>query len=889
MRQVLQQAYSMPEDEQNPHFNLNVRRNITTSLESPEPHEQVVKWRTNDDDVKAYDQSNIASRIIAQVHDGRLDVAFFEFLALCEKATTPLSGQLRSAIKLLVKSFKKENLYSVVAEIYVRVVRYLKDFELIRRRKGDLCWLLDGSTSRINLSFSKIILASLVDISDSESIGSFSATFLQWFSINAPLQDTVALLTTLDDLKLEISKRRFQLLKATTDELTQRAFRIGDLDNATDVMLWGARRHTEALCTGGQLKVALVHLLDTGRMPDAAELYLACERRSVATLNMKDYFKVDMSSSTGIHILNEFFRELYYRQGFDAMLSLEGAVDDRSTISNQNQEFLYRAFTEIGAISGAMRTVARLKQRDISTTSEVVQEGHAVLLRRCWKTTRNLELTEHIFNNIQSLLILSSDNHRHFDEMIRICVQAHDIERAQQYAARMLKLGIPVTPRTMTGFMLAHAMQGEWARVKELMHSLKQKASPATKELTADVFDYIYLQHVEQHTATESVAFVFEIIELFNIQPSVIMSRHTTDTIVKSEDIALLQQWFAFLSQRGQTPWLSSEAISLLLYRISLRMDLKFHPALQTQKMLDLVQNVSNPDECRRLLAQKLGAAQEASGRTALSQPQLEAEVHAESRSSVQKGMLRAMARKRPDEALAIYKNTLRGGLSPEPANLNIALSASFMSDSGGYEEAQQLVDSAQEAGLHVTRVEEIFLAQSFKHRKLTYEDAHDVVSDHYQMLIDTHRKPSEFIAVAAARNLFLQGQNVDAQRLLYQVFSKYRSQLPFSLITMTLRLRIHIKRGHIDGVLHVLTTVLERNLRIDAVFIRALQLGRQLYGDNAAKRGGVDLGSEEAREAFREILVECIVVAQMKRRVQRKQSLVFAQGVVKLLKKHRD
>jgi len=344
------------------------------------------------------------------------------------------------------------------------------------------------------------------------------------------------------------------------------------------------------------------------------------------------------------------------------------------------------------------------------------------------------------------------------------------------------------------------------------------------------------------------------------------------------------------MAQHERLSELSSEAISLLMYRIAPNNSLKFQEALQTEEALaDLVENVNNSSEFSDRLKEVYQEEEDKLQIRQLKEPFQAAAKQEASRSRAQQNILRAMAQHDYDGAVRAYRTSLTDGLPAQPLNLTLAVKAMLMSDQYTGTDIQQVIRSAQDAGLDVGRTEEVLFLQSLVENKLTEAEAHDIVFSHYRTQEDSHRKVAHYVTLAATRNLFLQGANDAALKLLHSVqSSQWGRRKPFDIPEMTLMLRIYIKMGDFRGVLDTVKDVMDRNLRIDARFLRALTTGRQLYGRKAVQHGGPDM-DEEARAAFYDMLDLCAVDAKKRRHEQRGMTLGFAKEVIEVLARIRQ
>jgi len=829
----------------------------------------------------------VAERMMQQVRVKQLESAYFDFLSLCETTAEPLHHFVRKSVSHLLSAFKAEGLHSVVADIYQRTLVSLKDWQALRK-KQDIQWVLQEGTSASTLGFCRSIIEALVRMSEPQGLNLFSTTILDWSFGIASISDTITLYAVIGDL--DLGRKNQKILRDMADSLTQRAFREGSLDDAATLLIWRGTRDPGSLCTDRQFEVVLRHLMSTNRLDGAADLLLNAESKHDWKLDFGRLFDTRHATTS---FYDQLISVLQDRKGSSALARLEADIAPVHRLSRQNSVYLYKAFAEHGRAADAEEALQRFSTRGIDFSAEVVQTSNTSLLRRCWKSTRNLDIIERIFKQILILSPSTAITQDQFNAVIKACVEAGDLEKAEKYITQMTKdFNMAVTPLGMANFMLAKAVVGDWLQVEKLLQDLQAhaKTSGPSAEVEAGIFDSVYNRYCEQHTVAESIVFVTRILGMFDLRPSRSICRRTLDLLISAEDIKGLQDWCEFMSQHERLPTLSLEAISQLMFRIAPNNSLKFQEALQTEEVLaDLVKDINSPAEFGERLMKVYPEEEEELQYRRLREPLQAAAKQEDSRSRAQQHILRALAQHDYDRAIRAYRTSLTDGLPAQPLNLTLAVKAMLMSDQYTEADIQQLIRSAQDAGLDVGRTEEVLFLQSLVENKLAEAEAHDIVFSHYQTQNDSHRKVAHYVTLAATRNLFLQGANDAALKLLRTAhISQWGQRKPFEIPEMTLMLRIYIKMGDFRGVLDTVKDVMDRNLRIDARFLRALTTGRQLYGRKAVQHGGPDM-DEEARAAFYDMLDLCAVDAKKRRHEQRGMTLGFAKEVIEVLARIRQ
>ena len=881
MQKAVRLAWRSSKTELHTHLGNDIRRRVLASVADSKNDTQDLDNQSTDAASKE-NQILVAERMMQQVRVKQLESAYFDFLSLCETTAEPLHHFVRKSVSHLLSAFKAEGLQSVVTDIYQRTLVSLKDWQALRK-KQDIQWVLQEGTSASTLGFCRSIIEALVRMSEPQGLNLFSTTILDWSFGTASISDTIALYAVIGDL--DLGRKNQKILRDMADQLTQRAFREGSLDDAATLLLWRGNREPGSLCTDRQLEVVLRHLTSTNKLGTAVDLLLNAEVKHGWKLDFTCLFDTKNATTSFYDHLLEVLQD---RKGSSATAQLEADIVTTPQLSRQNLIYLYEAFAEHGRVVDAEEALQRFKIRDIDFNASEVQTSNTSLLRRCWNSTRNMDMTERIFKQILALSPSTAVTTDQFNAIIKACVEAGDLEKAEKYTTQMTQdYNLDVTPSSMANFMLAKAVEGDWMQVERLLHDLQAHAKIVGRptEVEAGIFDSLYNRYCEQHTVEESVAFVMRILSMFDTRPSRSMCRRTLDLLINSEDIKGVEEWCKFMSQHERLPALSSEASSLLMYRIAPNNRLKFQEALQTEEVLaDLVKNANNSSEVGDRLMKVYGEEEDKLQNRRLREPLQPAYAQEASRSRAQQHILRALAQHDYEAAIRAYRTSLTDGLPAQPFNLALAVKAMLLSDQYTAEDIQHLIKSAQDAGLDVTRTEEVLFLQSLVENKLTEVEVHDIVFHYYLTQDEKHRKVAHYVTLAATRNLVLQGANDAAIKLLHDVqSSQWGRRQPFKIPEMTLMLHIYIKMGDFQGVLDTVKDVMDRNLRIDATFIRALTAGRQLYGRKAAHRGGPDM-DDVAREAFYNVLDLCVADARRRRGAQRNKTLGFAKEVVDVL-----
>jgi pentatricopeptide repeat protein len=885
MRGAVRLAYRAPAEELRSQMASKIRRQVNASIAlsrvaASETKREVAgepafsRSSTGIDPEKS--QAGIAWSISHHLKAGRLDSAFFSFLSICERSTQPIEKELRHAVNSLLYAFKRQEVYSVVSDIYQRTTQVLNDWQALRDR-DNLTWLLDGATSVGSLKFCRSIISALAGMSDQQGLRIFTKTILDWSWSHASFVDTMGLFEVLGDLN--VGEKNDAELRKMADELTQRAIREGSLNDAAQLMLWRARRESGQLCTPGQLRAVVSHLISSRQgQGSAVDLFLTAAPRYEAKLDISDCFRLREKSDTASYRLIE---QLHTRCAFQYILDVDAGTDKTGDIGIRTLQLVDEAFTKVGKVNHAVEWLESLHERGRRSNRARLQANHASLLKRCWRTTRNIELTEQIFTKAQQLG-LGPEAHDAYNVMIKAFVEAGNMDKASEYATQMIQPDNAIaTATTIINLALGKAVTGDWAQIDRMMQDLDSRAkeSSGTLQVEAHMFDGIYNQYRRQHTVDQLAEFVKKVVRLFHVGPSMNMLLGTTEAIMKAEDIDALEEWLHFVRQHDARAHLTSESITLLLFRIANRPDLKYEESLINASTLKRATEAPNPNEAADYLQRQLLEERERLSKMRRSQ--------SEHRDMSQRDMQLALSQGDYDAVLQLYKKSLVNGLPASPISLNLALQAAFASEESTLEDVELMLHSARSAGFNVDRTADVFVLQRLKRKPVPEAEARNIALTHYENLEAGHRPISHYVTIAAARNLYL-ARKYDAALLLLQDVqaSKWALKQPFDIKAYTMLLRIHIKQGSGPGVLTTMKAILDDNLRVDSQLINTLQNGRQLYGKSATKHGAAEM-TNSAREAMFDLLEMCVADAKERLWGQRCKTLEFARQAVRLVELH--
>lgn len=194
--------------------------------------------------------------------------------------------------------------------------------------------------------------------------------------------------------------------------------------------------------------------------------------------------------------------------------------------------------------------------------------------------------------------------------------------------------------------------------------------------------------------------------------------------------------------------------------------------------------------------------------------------------------LLLSLSLGQPANVVEFYHRSVAvSGLPASSYSLEMAISASLRTQNGDPVEAEELLNTAEEAGFHVASALMPLIIQRITSAKkgsdaLQPEELERLVVNFYDSM-DEHRIPvRHHVATTAASVLIKNGNAQYGVSLLRNVFdSRWSSSSgrPLDIAAMAVFWQGYAQLGHEPGMKWVVDTVLEKGMRIDGVFIKVL------------------------------------------------------------------
>ena len=202
------------------------------------------------------------------------------------------------------------------------------------------------------------------------------------------------------------------------------------------------------------------------------------------------------------------------------------------------------------------------------------------------------------------------------------------------------------------------------------------------------------------------------------------------------------------------------------------------------------------------------------------------------SRDKLQKGewaLLYDLSRSNPERALSAYRESLTHGLPPSDLSLMLAVRAVSALGKPKLEWlkiANGLIADAEAASSDTTAAEELLERLKLKDPQeyVSEAKATRMVDSHYKNVRDRGETPHTYLAIALASNLLRQGKTRPALRIMELAEQRMQaSGARFDLQAYTTMAQAFIQLRQADGIHWCIKRILEEELTVDGVIIRAL------------------------------------------------------------------
>ncbi|OCK80797.1 hypothetical protein K432DRAFT_392744 [Lepidopterella palustris CBS 459.81] len=508
------------------------------------------------------------------------------------------------------------------------------------------------------------------------------------------------------------------------------------------------------------------------------------------------------------------------------------------------------AMAEAAPYSSAAQSIGSLagKIQDNENCYHKCLEAQRTLLRRCWKETKNMNTVEYILRSI-----LAHGGHQGpplklNDDMLYIRAEAGLVDQKLMASSDTSLKSSKQDLNTLGNAMLAHAVNFNWPAVDLLLeqgheHGVLSVAS----NFCSRYFNPILREYCRHHDSRQVQRFVIRAIETYRIVPNQMTMDYVLQALIKDFRVSAFPDWMCDLRSMGFDLQINGWSVFNMVKRFLLE-----HRPKQ-KIIMGMAIRIYQHDE--HLLSKELYSVVKDSIAFELSippnyqdksgvDPDLERNLEMVQRWSEkapalshrksilsEMGMKLALVQGRNEAILDAYKKSLDAGLADYDVAMEVAVEAGLRMNQGDPAASMEVIRRAKKLGLDVQRASAPLLFHHMANSKSEPEEIHAAVMDSYRAMEEHKLPPKHYIAVSAANHLLNRLKPRQAIQLLSEVYvSKWARDMPLDITAMTVFLRGYALMRNLNGIKWVVDTVLEKDMRLDKIFIRNLQQSRKPF-----------------------------------------------------------
>lgn len=559
----------------------------------------------------------------------------------------------------------------------------------------------------------------------------------------------------------------------------------------------------------------------------------------------------------------------------------------------------YTAFANAGPISETVDFINAYPTISGLWTSRGMQHMHRKLLLRCWTSTRNLELTKTIFRKQISLSHPTALSVGVFNVILRACVEGRDLAAAQTFANEMtVEFGLSPNIETWSYLLLAMARDGDWDLVEDRLRSLISQE--IVKREDSPIMDRVFAEFCRKHSGSEALEFCVRIIDTYNLDVTDVVARCVLDVVVHEEQEYLLKKWTTYLMRKSVKGTFSHGAFTKTVHRLVQSNRFKFDESLTSLSYDEFSRVTSHSGQADFLNAvinqvRRRDAEPQNFAFLHVSEIKQSDRIVQRTMSSrdisrqTERQMLDAIAKSNAEQALTIYKGSLKNGLPQSQVNLDLAIHAATklpMSESEKTALALELISSASNAGLNVHSATTSLTIAKLRGSasNITKSEAMKILQKYYSNVQSDREISYTHLPIALAQKLLETKSPREALQVMKYANARMQSAgKEFDLPAWTMILRILAKLEDFRGIRAVVNEVLKRKLRVDSRIVRTLQNSRPRHHK---EEGGVVVTGQPEQE-LAAVLDWGIDVLKQRRMEQREDTIQFARGASRIMVQH--
>lgn len=553
----------------------------------------------------------------------------------------------------------------------------------------------------------------------------------------------------------------------------------------------------------------------------------------------------------------------------------QDTLSNSATMDQDASMATLTTFAAKGPVTGAKDFFDSIAHAELDHTSPRAVSAHRKLLMRCWRTTRNMQLTKDLFKLQMDLMSQPDKALPVYNAFVSACVEDGDLQGAQDIADYLVDRNIRPDFEARSHVALARGKAGEWDDVEQELVKMLQNAGDAQRY--SHCLDKTLVEYSRRHSAEAAVAFFTRVQERSHLKLTNSVARCFTESILRDGRIDLLQQWMNVLTSQGKASSITQSSFALLVQRILQSRQLKDNGALKAIRLNHLV-DCDDPKHLVDLINSKREPRIPTAGGPG-SRNGVVSSTRDASRS-VERAMLNALARRNPHEALAAYRTSSQDGIHSSAVELRLAITACSrlpIPEAEWSDMAKKLIDDAAAGGLNTATANEALQTahvQKTPHNFTQTEALQEV--DKYFENSKPGRPRYQHNSIALASKLLNQGDAKSAMRVMKKTRRCLRELgQDFGIPAWTTILRALVTLDDPHGVRLVTDHIIKSDLLIDHNLPRALLA----YGNRARNiRNKAELPkvSGEIGSALRRL--------KRQRREQREKAMRFGKAAARVI-----
>lgn len=530
--------------------------------------------------------------------------------------------------------------------------------------------------------------------------------------------------------------------------------------------------------------------------------------------------------------------------------------------TTNNQSFnVYLELALDAALTFSWESPAREEQLLCAARQAALTRGFVIstvpflgLLGRTWRTNRNLDEIVALFDRLSGdsgLFDVVDEPHALYSLMAQYCLEAGDEQLAEHYRSWHLKFTENSEPSLKMRGHLAYqaAKSGDWEQVKLQMKEMidTKDGGKDTREQVSESFNPIFALFAESHTIGETKNFLKNMVQRgLKLHPHA--SNKMVQQIAESQDIESCSEWLKYAKQHGVEPNSSTCNALAAAHRSANGASFgklvevyeswhKLSPSIPDHVGVDILRTAAAREaDGNANLFNRLDARVKALSSSSLAdKPKIETEwrdnaPYAQMLAAVNKGSIR-----RAVDIFDILVEDETKASCVTPRVVALAVKSCLLlkhntSEAANLQRVINILKTGISKGIDITPGVSEYIAHRVKDPNLNAEDTIGILND----CTAVFRKQGielEMGVVNKTVDLISDRGGPQTAFLLWKYYAERYGldSKDFSIVDLTILLKLHIKLNDTDGIESVMEVLSENNLRPDKEFKEVLMKNLRL------------------------------------------------------------